>query len=297
MRATLLVAIGVAVAAIQQPPPQRPVFRAGAHYVRVDAYPARDGRIVEALTKDDFEILEDGVPQTIDSAEYVVSDIWTPEAERKDPKSLQESYDLAADPRYRIFVIVIDRAAYDMRGMVELREPLHELLDRNLGAHDLCGLLNTDDSWSDLVLGQTTTAASRQIDDEQGRAPEKLDECGMSLLHGRKHDDNTYTLLHGLVDLLSALRQERKSIVFVADRVTRAGPSAVTPGAGALPIPNVGKLGEFKKLEEFCDRERQRLANIDFQARFLDLLATARAGNVAFYPVSPAGLPAMAFAD
>ena len=59
------------VAAQAQPPPtqaqQRPVFRGGTHFVRVDAYPFQDGKIVEGLTPADFEILEDGKPQAIES--------------------------------------------------------------------------------------------------------------------------------------------------------------------------------------------------------------------------------------
>src|SRR5688572_17758531 len=59
-----------------------PVFRAGAHYVRVDAYPTtKDGRIVEGLTKDDFELYEDGRLQAIESFEYIAFPAWTPEAE------------------------------------------------------------------------------------------------------------------------------------------------------------------------------------------------------------------------
>ena len=48
-------------------PQQPPVFRSGAHYVRVDAYPARDGRPILGLTSTDFELLEDGKPQTIEA--------------------------------------------------------------------------------------------------------------------------------------------------------------------------------------------------------------------------------------
>jgi hypothetical protein len=56
----------------QQPQPQRPpVFRAGANFVLVDAYPQRDGKIVERMTAADFEVLEDGKPQAIDSLEFV----------------------------------------------------------------------------------------------------------------------------------------------------------------------------------------------------------------------------------
>ena len=59
---------------------QRPVFRGGTHFVRVDAYPLRDGKIVEGLTKDDFEILEDGKPQQIDSFDFVKFETFTPES-------------------------------------------------------------------------------------------------------------------------------------------------------------------------------------------------------------------------
>src|SRR5262245_32524067 len=73
-----------------QPPTQaqqRPVFRGGTHFVRVDAYPAKDGKIVEGLTPEDFEILEDGKPQTIESFDYITFETFTPEAERHDPIS------------------------------------------------------------------------------------------------------------------------------------------------------------------------------------------------------------------
>src|SRR3954465_307514 len=116
MRGPLACAIAAAsavLAAAQAPPPTQPqrgpVFRAGAHYVRVDAYPtAEDGHVLQGLTKDDFEIYEDGTRQAIESAEYITFDTWTPDGERKDPRTQQDAYDLAADPAWRVFVVVID---------------------------------------------------------------------------------------------------------------------------------------------------------------------------------------------
>src|SRR5213596_2846864 len=92
----LMVALGMSVAR-QNPPArsdgQRPVFRAGAHYAHVDAYPrGKDGRSLEGLTKDDFETF----------------DTWTPDAARKDPRTQQNAYDLLADPTWRVFVTVTD---------------------------------------------------------------------------------------------------------------------------------------------------------------------------------------------
>ena len=87
---------------------QRPVFRGGTHFVRVDAYPFQDGKIIEGLAASDFQILEDGKPQSIDSLDFIRFDTMTPEAERRDPVSQRAGFDMAADPRYRLFVVYVD---------------------------------------------------------------------------------------------------------------------------------------------------------------------------------------------
>src|SRR5215471_5442669 len=90
----LSIALGVVLSvsvAGQQPaqkpntPTQQPVFRAGANLVLVDAYPQKDGKIVEGLTPADFQILEDGKPQTVDSIEFVRVEATLPEDARRDP--------------------------------------------------------------------------------------------------------------------------------------------------------------------------------------------------------------------
>ena len=50
---------------------QRPVFRSDSHFVTLDAYPLRDGKVVEGLTAADFVIREDGVPQKVETFEFV----------------------------------------------------------------------------------------------------------------------------------------------------------------------------------------------------------------------------------
>jgi len=319
----------------------RPVFRAGAHYVRVDAYPTgKDGRILEGLTKDDFEIFEDGKPQAIELAEYVTFDTWTPEAERRDPATQQDAYDLLADPTWRVFVIVIDPKAYGLRGQYYLRAPLHDFLERNLGPRDLFGVLTTHDRWTDLQLGQKTTVANAILDsrkwlewgDNIERQPSfelmhEVDACGMSVTNGLKPLDDTYSLLEGLVKLLGLVREEKKSIVFVADSLPTPKPrpgngqqaagapfgipglphGPVTPvprgrpptGGTAAPGNSTGHGDRIvtPSIEANCAAERRRLENIDFFERFTDLLKDARRANVAFYPVSPAGLETMPFTE
>ncbi|HET7219064.1 MAG TPA: hypothetical protein VFJ02_13500, partial [Vicinamibacterales bacterium] len=47
----------------QQPPP----IRVGTSLVRLDVYPTRDGHVVQGLKASDFEVFEDGVPQTVET--------------------------------------------------------------------------------------------------------------------------------------------------------------------------------------------------------------------------------------
>src|SRR5688500_3404521 len=52
-----------------QPPPR---VRTDANYVGVDAYPTGDGKPIEDLKAEDFEVLETGEKQRIDAFERVV---------------------------------------------------------------------------------------------------------------------------------------------------------------------------------------------------------------------------------
>jgi hypothetical protein len=133
----------------QQPPApptqaqQKPVFRGGTHFVRVDAYPtSKDGHIVEGLKAEDFEITEDGKPQAIESLDYISFPTFTPDAERRDPESQRAGFDLAADPRYRVFVILLEMeyipiGAPITADMRNIQQPLAQFIDRVLGSKDL----------------------------------------------------------------------------------------------------------------------------------------------------------------
>ena len=64
---------------------------------------------------------------------------------------------------------------------------------------------------------------------------------------------------------------------------------------GAVPRP--GDRTGSSNASSMCAGERMRLTNMDFQQRFRDLLRDARQANVAFYPISPAGLQGVPFSE
>jgi VWFA-related protein len=310
-------AIGLAAQQPAEPPKtqaqQRPVFRAGTHFVRVDAYPSQDGVIVEGLEADDFEILEDGKPQKIESFDFVKFDTFTAQEERRDPNTQREGFDRAADPRYRVFVIVVDMVFGNRTDIFHVQKPLVHFLDRILGSRDLYGFLTSRNTAKDLVLGQKSGAIQSQVEDlfrsaniDVEEETNQLTTCanGASVLLGRWYADRTYTTLESLVQQLGSLRQERKNVVFVTNSLTRARPDkfALEALGGTLPRIGItnGRLGAgehnspVRSNDSFCAGETQRLASMDFDLRYRQLLESARRENVSFYTVTPGGLRAPA---
>jgi VWFA-related protein len=231
---------------------QRPIFRGGTHFVRVDAYPTKDGKIIEGLKPEDFEILEDGKPQTIESFDFLKFDTFTPDAERRDPASQRAGFDLAADPRYRLFVVYVDMAlstyagafktfgkiSADNDGLPEIRQPLVDFFNRIVGPQDLYGFLTSRNSVKDLVLGQKTAVTVEQIMDlwrakavDRDDADQAINFCSVSVdpseetklnaLKIRYRADLSYNNLQDIVRQLGSLRQERKNLVLVTNLLPR----------------------------------------------------------------------------
>ena len=300
----------------QKPDPQRPpTFRSGAHFVSVDAYPVRDGKPLSGLTINDFILLEDGKPQTIDRIEFIEHQQFTPLAERRDPNSQRDGFELARNPNYRVFVLYLDAFHVDFSGSHAVRVPITDLLNRMMGPQDLFGIMTPLLGIKDLLLGQSTLSIQEQLEKypqwgliSQQPLPEEveLDAAGYGYLIPIKRLDKVYSDLEALVDKLGSLRDERKNIIFFSDTLPspRPGFSAIANDPdpyrkGSRPpeigVNDKGKLSmdrpnDSEPNARAMREEKNRLTSIDFDQRFRDLLSTARQANVSFYTVRPGGL-------
>src|SRR5919201_1205441 len=88
-----------------QPATTQPTFRTEANYVRVDVYPTKDGAPLTDLRQDDFDVLENGVPQRIEQFEHIVVRAAGPQETRVEPNSVLEARSMAESPRARLFVL------------------------------------------------------------------------------------------------------------------------------------------------------------------------------------------------
>lgn len=307
------------VSQLQLPERQLPVFRSDAHFVRVDAYPtAKDGSVIRGLTAEDFELTEDGTPQKIDSSEFIEYERWTPGSERPDPRDQRESFRLAADPRYKVVVVYLNRLKW--ANAHHVRQPLIDMLTREIGPRDLFGILLPHHEASDLVLGQFTPATQAMVGQflqifnhnepfDLDPVEQKLLTCfgqaGMGLINLWRID-NLYRDLEGIITILGTIRDERKSLILVTESMPAVEPSrrrTGTPpaigGSRALPpssrpMPGAGGLsaGIFQPDYNSASACQMLASNIPepHPQRFQDLLRLARRMNVAINPVNPSGL-------
>jgi VWFA-related protein len=242
-----------AVSARQQPTPkqppeksqpeaqQPPVFRTEANFVRVDAYPTKDGRPLQGLTADDFELLEDGKPQKIVSFEHVRIVGGTPPDARIEPNSVREGERMAANPRNRVFVLYLDVAHVEVEGSHHIKEPLIRLMGRLMGPDDLVAVMTPLMTPTQLTFGRRTEVIEqqlrenwpwgkrfslapmdeREIDYTNCYPPLSGDRGGQSDLAqemiDRRRERLVLESLHDLVTYLGGIREERKAILTITD--------------------------------------------------------------------------------
>ena len=151
---------GIAAAIVSVQPlasqDQQSTFKARANFVRVDVYPTRDGKPVDDLRAEDFEVSEDGTAQAVTSFEHVVVQAPTPGAPRVEPGTVSQSRQAAAGLRSRVFVLFLDLPHVSFEASRDSAGPLIGLLDRLLAPDDLIGIMTPDMAPSDLVLARKT---------------------------------------------------------------------------------------------------------------------------------------------
>ena len=243
-----LLTAGAAALATQQPPektpqePQRPTFRSEANFVRVDVYPTSGGKPLLDLRKEEFEVLEDGRPQAIETFEHVRISAGGMQSQAADPSSIEAMRQAAANPRSRIFVIFLDAPHVTSDGARNIGQALIRFLDRALGPDDLVGVMTPWMSPSDVTLARKTQVIESGLRDaswgrrftpdedqresmykdcyrvlqqerEQGKTVSDL----AKVLTVRRREVLSLEALRDLVVYLRDLREERKGIIAVTD--------------------------------------------------------------------------------
>jgi VWFA-related protein len=146
--ASIGLAVGV-LAAQQAPAPDAPVadpppvtFRAEVNFVEVDAFVTdAQGNPVSGLTVDDFEILEDGEPQTIDAFTYVNIPIERAERPLFAAEPITPDVQSNTEVEGRVYVFVLDSYHIDPTRSLRVKTSLRKFVEGNMGVNDVAAVV------------------------------------------------------------------------------------------------------------------------------------------------------------
>ena len=159
------------------PQPQPPTFRVQVDYVEVDVVVTdRQGNLVRDLKKEDFQVFEDGKPQSINTFTFV--DIPIERADRPLFAASPLEPDVKTNERPfdgRVYVMVVDDLHTRFGRTQRVKAAGKQFIERRLGANDLMAIVHTagpTDANQEFTSNKRLLLAS--LDRTQGR---KLDSA------------------------------------------------------------------------------------------------------------------------
>lgn len=241
---------------------QQPTFRTGTNLVQVDVIvTTADGQPAADLTKDDFEILDEGRAVPVSAFKFV--NVADGEGHERYPvRSADDEEREASRDDSRLFAILIDDYHIAPRvGPMRLREPLTSFI-RSLGPSDLAAIYYPMESPHDVRLTYDRAPLLQAIDHLEGRWHEYFVKWPAEEEHLRHLPDierlRTQVVLGALTGIatrLGELKVGRKTLLWITEGPTPYG-------------------GDPRGLQLDID----------------EVLDTANRNNVAIYPVDPRGL-------
>ena len=231
----------LAQASGQQPAPSQPsvTFKVEVNYVEIDANVTdSEGRFVHTLTKDDFQVLEDGTPQTLTA--FSVVDI---PIERPDPPLYAKAAippDVVSNRRPfegRVFVLVIDDLHTRFSRTARTRAAARLFVERYVGANDIVAVVNTSgygkgmqdftgnralalkaiDAAMGNKTGSSTEAALQDYYQNQATGGDSNANASFNELQRFNNARNATRTLRNIADYMAGMRGRRKAVVYFSE--------------------------------------------------------------------------------
>ena len=285
-----------------QDEPQPSIFRSGINFIRVDVIVTDDdGNPVTDLEVGDFEVFEDGEPQTIESFQLVeISAVPTPGAEPS--RSISNRYDEereAARPDTRVFVIFFDDYHVRYENGVRAGQTLVQFLQNNLVPTDLVGIMYPLTPLIDVQLTRNHSAIIRAVDNFFGRKYdyEPQNEYEMRYAHypteivERLRNDVSLSALKGLMIHMGGLGEGRKNVLLLSEGFTNYVPPELR-GRNATLGP---LLFETTSGNQRVESTAQFFSDSTLMLDIREVYSMANRFNTAIYAIDPRGLAVSEF--
>lgn len=277
-----------------------PLFRAGIDFVNVDVIVTDgDGNHVSDLTAGDFEILEEGEPQTLASFERIaISAVPEPGAEPARRVRTRNDVEREAG-RTDVRLIVLFFDDYHVRFGNGARASLHvdDFLERHLLPTDLVATMHPLTPLSDVYFTRNHDLIREQVRNWRGRKYDYVPQNEFEVRYAYYPTETvvlirnqvTLSALHALMVHLGGIRESRKTVLLVSEGYTNYVPPQLRQlSAADLPSsftdPSAG-LSAFEQTQQiFVDA--QILHDLE------RVFSMANRFNTSIYPLDPRGLAA-----
>src|SRR5688572_19855971 len=286
--AVALLALTSAAVAAQQPPPpsQEPppvTFRVEVNYVEVDAIVTdANGNPITDLTAKDFQVLEDGRPQTISTFSLVNLPVERAERPLFAPGPIEPDVQTNTTAEGRIYLIVLDDLHVTFSNTPRVRRALTEFIERNFGVNDLAAVVYTSGrsadgqdftnnrrllvSAIDKFLGKKLRSETLEMLDLGNRLGAEPGSGPASDPLERERGQNARTTMdqiEKLAEFMAGVRGRRKALILVSE------------GISYNVYDVIGNTSASMVVQETADA-----------------IGAATRGNVAIYAIDPRGLDA-----
>ena len=284
--------------AVQQPD-QPQVIRSGINYVRVDVIVTdKDGKPVMDLTQDDFSVAEDGKPQKVDAFTVVKVDALET-VENGPPKAIRTDYDEereASRPDVRLFVILLDDYHVRRGNDIFVRKPLIDFIQNQLAPADMLALMYPLTPVTDIRFSRDRESAISAIEKFEGRkfnyTPRNMFEEQYAMYPAqtveRVRNQVTMDALKAAAFKMGALREGRKSIIFVSEGFTSLLPAQLSDPNASMPGVNNPNRGNAQAVQ--ATPRQQMMADGDLLYDMQQVFRDVNRQNTSIYSVDPRGL-------
>ncbi len=296
----------------QQPPasgaPDQPLFRAGINFVRVDVIVSdKNGTALGDLKQSDFEVTEDGKPQTIETFKLVKLDGGISEAVKEPPREIRTDFDEEAEAArddVRLFAIFLDDYHVRRGASMAARDQLAKFVDTQLGPSDMVGLMYPLESTSSVRMTRNHSAVMRALQQFTGRKYDYTPRNQFEEQYAyyptetveRIRNQVSLSALKSLIVHMGSLKEGRKALIVVSEGYTYMVPPQMR--SANAQMPGLGNPDQFNPNAGVNDPNEDRaswLAGLDMDSDLREVYDTANRNNVAIYTVDPRGLPGFEF--
>jgi VWFA-related protein len=298
--------------ATQQPPatePQRPVFRAGVNFVRVDVIANdKSGRPVSDLTQNDFEITEGGRAQQIETFKRIDLDgglMPGPDGPARQIRNEHDEESEAARDDVRLFGLFLDDYHTREGSSLSARDEVARFIETQLGPSDMIGTMYPLTPLDAVRFTRNHDAVRRGVQQFKGRkfdyqARNTIEEgyvCRVSSEQAESiRNDVSLSAIKAMIVRMGGLKEGRKALIVVSE-----GYSAMLPPQLRNPCACCGSAGNPNSQNPMAGTNspiEERAAFSTGAAMAMDLRDVtdlANRNNVALYMVDPRGLATSEF--